>query len=264
MSGCSIAMNPGSVSEVLNGIETKEPVFGLSALWISEKNRDRAQISGYTVVDHPTIIATHLSEIIRRHAHELMGRQELQSLVDNVAKSAPKVVEDLIPKICPLGTVLKVCQNLLKEQVPIRDLTTILETMANHADKTQDAESLTELCRCALARTITHRLSQGAGTLEVVNLSPRTEQQILKSYQKTERGASLNLDPGYFEKFVLELNRTLESTVFESGNPCLLVQPLIRSTLKRLLERFIPGLHVVSANEIATLGKVRSLATVDV
>ena len=188
----------------------------------------------------------------------------MQALIENIQKSSPKVVEELIPNICSLGTVLKVCQNLLKEQVPVRDLLSILEALANHGALVKDPDSLTELCRAALARTITNRLSHGTNTLEVMSMSASTEEALLKSYQKTDKGILLNIEPGYFEKLVLSLQRTIEQTVFETGNATLLVQPHIRGQLRRLLERFVPNLNVISANEIASFVKVRSVATVDV
>ncbi|MBI3295012.1 MAG: flagellar biosynthesis protein FlhA [Deltaproteobacteria bacterium] len=264
IAGMVLAMNPGTTENTVNGIETKEPVFGISALWIPDKNREKAHVAGFTVVDHPTIIATHLSEVIRKYASELIGRQEMQVLVENTQKTHPKVVEELIPNVCPLGTVLKVCQNLLKEQVPVRDLLTILETLANFGPSVKDPDVLTEYCRAALARTITHKLSMGTNTVEVLNMSPATEETLLKAYQKTDRGVFLNLEPGFFEKLVLSLQRTIESTVFESGNPTLLVQPHVRGHLRKMLERFVPNLNIISANEIASFAKVRSLATVEV
>ncbi len=181
LSGYLLAMDPGNVQETLNGIETKEPVFGLPALWITEKDRERAQMAGYTVVDASTIVATHLSEVIRRYSQELIGRQELQALIDHLAKSHPKVVEEAIgTNAFNLGAVLKVCKGLLKEQVPIRDLRTILETLANYATTTKDTEQLVEYVRAALARTITSRLTQGSGALEVMTMSPGTEDQIIR------------------------------------------------------------------------------------
>jgi flagellar biosynthesis protein FlhA len=262
MAGYCLAMDPGEVDVKIPGIETKEPVFGLPALWVSEKQRERAQISGYTVVDGSTIIATHLSETIRKHAFELIGRQELQALIDNVAKSHPKVVEELIPTVLPLGSVLKVCQNLLREQVPIRDLLTILETLANHAPQGKEPDGLTEFVRASLARTITNRLTHGTQNLEVLTMDPQTEERIIRAYQKTEGAGMLNLEPGYFERLVKQLQRTLEGTVFDTGTPVLLCHPLIRGQLKRLIERFIPNLNIVSANEIAPFAKVKSIGTV--
>ncbi len=263
MSGYCLAMDPGNVETKMAGIETKEPVFGLPALWVSEKQRERAQIAGYTVVDASTIIATHLSETIRKHSFELIGRQELQSLIENVAKSHPKVVEELIPSVLNLGVVLKVCQSLLREQVPIRDLLSILETLANYGPQTKDPEALTEFVRASLARTITNRLTLGTHDLEVITMEPRTEETLIRAYQKHEGSAMINLEPGYFERLIKQLQRTMETTVFNSGIPVLLCHPVIRAQLKKLVERFIPNLSIVSANEIAPFAKVKSIATVE-
>jgi len=263
MVGYSLAMDPGGVEVPMSGIETKEPVFGLPALWVSEKQKEKAQMAGYTVVDHSTILATHLSEIIRKHAPELIGRQELQGLIDNLKKTHPKVVEELTPQVLPLGTVLKVIQNLLREQVPVRDLLTVMETLANYASQTKDAEVLAEYVRAALARTITSRLTLGTNDLEVLTMEPRTEEVLIKAYQKTESGTVLNLEPGFFERLVTQLQKRLEGTVFNSGIPVLLCHPMIRGQLRRALERFIPNLNVVSANEIASFAKVKSIATVE-
>lgn len=262
MAGYCLAMDPGNVERPIAGIKTDEPVFGLSALWIRDQDKEKAQLAGYTVVDLSSVIATHLSEIIRKHAHELIGRQELQNLIDNIAKTCPKVVEELIPNVLPLGTVLKVCQNLLREQVPIRDLLTILETLANYGGHVKDPDAVTEYVRAALARTITHRLAGGASDLEVLTFESNTEETILRAYQKNESGVVLNLEPGFFEKLVVQLQKVLEGTVFSSGTPVLLCHPLIRGQLQRLIERFIPGLSIVSANEIVTSAKVKSIATV--
>ncbi len=263
MNGYLLAMDSGNVERPINGVETKEPVFGLPALWVSEKQREQAQMAGYTVVDSSTILATHLSEIIRKFAHELLGRQELQTLVDNLAKTRPKVVEDLIPTVMPLGTVLKVCQNLLREQVPIRDLLTIMETLANHGVGQKDPESLTEFARGALARTITNRLTLGTQSLEVITMAPRTEEALIRAYQRNEHGPQLNLEPGHFERLVTQTQKLIEGTVFSSGIPVLLCHPLIRSQLRKLVERFIPNLTIVSANEIATFARVKSLGSVE-
>lgn len=260
MPGYLLAMDPGGVDDPISGIPTQEPVFGLPALWINEKQREKAQIAGYTVVDPSTIIATHLSEIIRKHAFELLGRQELQGLVDRVSKTHPKVVEELKPEILPLGTVLKVCQNLLREQVPVRDMLTILETLANHAIHQKDPEVLTEFVRSALARTITHRLTQGTNEVEVLTLDPQTEEVFLRGYQNHH----LNVDPSYFERFVQILQGRLEGTVFTSGTPVLLCHSLLRSSLKRAIERFVPNLSIVSANEISAFAKLKLLGSINV
>jgi flagellar biosynthesis protein FlhA len=262
MAGYVLAMDPGNVDNPIAGIDTKEPVFGLPALWISDKQREKALVSGYTVVDNSTIIATHLSETIRKHAFELVGRQELQGLIDNVAKQNPKVVEELMPNVLNLGVVLKVCQNLLKEQVPIRDLVTVLETLANYGPQTKDPDVLTEYVRASLARTITHKLTGGQTELEVITMDSKTEEMLLRAYQKTDAGVHLSLEPGYFEKLVKSVQKTLENTVFSHGTPVLLCHPILRAQLRKLLERFIPSLQILSANEIAPFARVKSLAAV--
>lgn len=263
MVGYCLAMAPSEIEHPIAGIETKEPVFGLPAYWIAERQREEAQMAGYTVVDLSSVIATHLSEIIKKHAYELVGRQELQSLIDNLAKTHPKVVEDLLPNTLPLGVVLKVCQNLLREQVPIRDLLSIFECLANFGGQVKDPEALTEYARAALARTITNRLTLGSNELEVLTLDPKTEESLLRAYQKNESGAVLNLEPGFFEKLVTSLQQTLEKTVFPTGIPVLLCHPILRGHLRRLFERFVPNLSIVSANEIASFAKVKSLSAVE-
>ncbi len=263
MPGYVLAMDPGDVQDPMGGIETKEPVFGLSALWVPNTQKEKAQMSGYTVVDGSTVIATHLSEIIRTQAFELIGRQEIQALIDNIAKTHPKVVEELIPNILPLGSVLKVCQSLLREQVPIRDMLTILETLANYGPSYKDPEVLTEFVRTALNRTITHRLLGSAGELEVMHMQPRTEEILIRAYQKTESGISLNLEAGFFEKLVSNIQKQIEDTVFSNGAPVLLCHPLVRSSLKKMITRFIPNLTIISANEISNTAKVKFIATVE-
>jgi len=263
MQGYVLAMDPGQVRNRIPGIETKEPVFGLSALWIPEKSREKAQMEGYTVVDNGTVIATHLSEIIRRHAYELLGRQELQMLIDNLIKTHPKVVEELIPNILPLGTVLKVAQNLLREGVPVRDLVSVFETLANFGGQSKDAEVLTEYVRAALARTITARLMADGKELEVITFHPTVEELLIRSYQRTEHGSQMSLEPGYFEKLVHAITGLMETTAFTTGNAVLLCHPVIRSQVRKLLERFLPGLTIVSANEIAPFARIKLMGKVE-
>jgi flagellar biosynthesis protein FlhA len=261
MSGYLLAMDPGGADPEFAGIATKEPVFGLPALWIQEKQRERAQIAGYTVVDTSTIIATHLAEIIRKHAYELIGRQALHSLIDAIEKNNPKVVEE-INKNLSLGVVLKVCQNLLREQVPIRDLLTVLETLANYAPSQKDPDVLTEYVRAALARTITQKLSTPMQELEVLTMEPGLEDQLLRAYTRGDSGPSLQMEPGMYEKLIKGIQTALEQTVFNSGTPVLLCHPLIRSQLKKQVERFVPSLTIVSANEIASFAKVKLVGAV--
>jgi flagellar biosynthesis protein FlhA len=260
MSGYLMAMDPGGADAAMPGIATKEPVFGLPALWINDKQRERAQIAGYTVVDNSTVIATHLSETIRKHSHELLGRQALHGLIDQIEKSNPKVIEEL-NKNLSLGITLKVCQNLLREQVPIRDLLTVLETLANYAPTQKDPDMLTEYVRIALARTITQRLSTNS-EMEVLTMEPVLEDTLLRSYQRSDTGPSLQLEPGMYEKLVKGVQAAIEKTVFNSGQPILLCHPLIRSLLKKQIERYVPNLMVISANEIASFARVRLVGAV--
>ncbi len=261
MAGYLLAMDPGGADAEMPGIATKEPVFGLPALWIQEKQRERAQIAGYTVVDSSTVIATHLSEIIRKHSHELLGRQALHTLIDQIEKNHPKVIEEL-NKHLSLGIVLKVVQNLLRENVPVRDLLTILETLANHAPSQKDPEVLTEYVRIALSRTITQRLSGPGQEMEVLTMEPGLEDQLLRSYQRNESGPTLQMEPGLYERLVKGVQAALEKTVFNSGTPILLCHPLIRAQLKKQIERYVPNLIVVSANEIASFARVRLVGAV--
>lgn len=261
MAGYLLAMDPGGADPEMPGIATKEPVFGLPALWIQEKQRERAQIAGYTVVDSSTVIATHLSEIIRKHSHELVGRQALHALIDQIERNHPKVIEEL-NKHLSLGIVLKVVQNLLRENVPVRDLLTILETLANHAPSQKDPEVLTEYVRIALSRTITQRLSGPGQEMEVLTMEPGLEDQLLRSYQRNETGPTLQMEPGLYERLVKGLQAALEKTVFNSGTPILLCHPLIRAQLKKQIERYVPNLIVVSANEIASFARVRLVGAV--
>jgi len=263
MPGYVLAMDPGDVTEPIGGIETKEPVFGLPAVWIPASQKEKAQMLGYTVVEGSTVIATHLSEVIKTHAYELIGRQELQGLIENLAKTHPKVVEELIPNVLPLGTVLKVCQGLLKEQVPIRDMLTVMETLANYGPSYKDPEVLTEFVRTALARTITHRLLSHQGELEVMHMQPKTEELLIRAYQKTDSGANLNLEAGFFERLVSNIQKQIEETVFSNGSPVLLCHPLVRSSFKKMVSRFIPNLTIISANEISNTAKVKFVATVE-
>lgn len=259
--GHLMAMDPGMVTEKIDGIPTTEPSFGLPALWISEDKKDRAQIAGYTVVDCTTVMATHLSEIIKQHAHELIGRQEVQGLLDNLAKTYPKLVEELVPTVLSLGTIMKVLQNLLKEGVSIRDLRTILETMADWAPSTQDTDILTEYVRHALARSISSALTID-GVIPVITLSKPAEDAITNSVQHKETGSFLSIDPVLAQRILDSIGKAV--SLFDgSSQPTLLSAPQIRPYVRSLTERYYPGLHIISHNEITPNLKVRSLGTVN-
>ena len=258
-----LAMDPGNVSERVEGIPTKEPAFGLDALWISPSRKEEAEIAGYTVVDLPTVMATHLTEIIRTHAHELLGRQESSSLIENFKKTNPKVVEELIPDLLPLGTVVRVLQNLLKEQVSIRDLLTIFETLADEAPKAKDADLLTEAVRRGLARSITAKYTTEQGNIPVITLHPRVEETIANSLLQTEQGVQLVMDPNSAHSLINQIALTVETHPEIAGQPILLTNPTSRRHIYRLTSRFIPQLVVLSHNELVAEANVKSIAYVE-
>lgn len=258
--GHFMAMDPGMVTETIQGIPTMEPSFGLPALWITSEKKDRAQIAGYTVVDGTTVMATHVSEIIKQYSHELIGRQEVQNLLDNLAKSYPKLVEELVPTILSLGTIMRVLQNLLKEGVSIRDLRTILETMADWAPNTQDSDILTEYVRHALARTISNELATD-GVVPVITLAKTAEDAISNSVQHKENGSFLSIDPVIAQRILDSIGKA--TPLFDSSSrPVLLAAPQIRPYVRNLTERYYPALAIISHNEIVPSLKVRSLGTV--
>jgi len=262
MPGHFMAMDPGIATETIKGIPTKEPAFGLDALWITEDKKERAQMAGYTVVDCTTVIATHISEIIKSHAHEMIGRQEVQNLLDNLAKTYPKLVEEIVPTIISLGTIMRVLQNLLSEGISIRDLRTILETMADWAPSTQDPEILTEYVRHALSRTISSDLAE-ENTIPLITLSKNVEDSISNSIQHKETGSYLAIDPSVAQKILDSIGKAV--TFFQGGQrPVLLAAPQIRPHVRKLTERYYPGLIVISHNEIIPNFKVKSLGTVTI
>ncbi len=259
--GHYMAMNPGMATETIKGVETKEPAFGLPAIWISEDKKERAQIAGYTVVDCTTVIATHISELIKRHAHELLGRQEAQNLLDNLKKVYPKLVEELVPDPLSLGLVMRVLQNLLREGVSIRDLRTILETMADHSSGSNDPDLLTERVRGALARQISTAYAQD-GMLAVMTLERHVEEIFNQALQRSEHGSSyLALDPRQAQTILDAIAQQVQN--FSGGmTPVLLCSPTIRPHVKKLTERYLSSLAVISHNEIAPDLKVRSIGIV--
>ncbi len=262
MVGNLLAIDPGHVSSRVAGVPTKEPAFGLDALWITPRQKDEATYAGYTVVDLSTVIATHLTEVIRNHAHELLGRQELQQLLDTVKQTAPKVVDDLIPGMLPLGTVLKVLKNLLKEQVPIRDLRTILEVLADAGAQQKDPLVLTEVARSALGRTITKKLVGPDGQINLLTLDRAIEETIAGGIIQTDQGQQLSVDPEFVRAFIAELNQQAIELASQSSQAIVLCSPLIRSHLKSLIDRFIPNVIVLSHNEISPNVNVKAFGTV--
>ncbi len=263
MPGHYLAMDPGTASEKIDGKETTEPAFGLPARWIAEDKKERAQIAGYTVVDCTTVMATHLSELIKRHAHELLGRQEVQNLLDTTARSYPKLVEELVPNLMSVGGVMRVLQNLLREDVSIRDMRTILETLADHAPRSQDEELLTEYVRQSLARQISNGAAGESSLLPVITLDTGLEETIQKSVQYSGQGSYLALEPRTAERLLTSLSEQIKQS--GSGtHPVLLCAPNIRPHVKRLTEQYLPQLPVLSYNEITPQLQIQSLGTVQI
>ncbi len=260
--GHFLAMNPGTATETIKGIDTVEPAFGLPAIWLSEDKKERAQISGYTVVDNTTVVSTHLSELIKRHGHELLGRQETQNLLDNLANDYPKLVEELVPNLLSLGVTMRVLQNMLREGVSIRDLRTILETLADWAPVVQDPDPLTEHVRTVLARSISNSYSEDGQVLEVMTFDRDVETRIQEALHSSEQGAYLALEPGFAQALIDNLKQAIQNIA--GSAPVLLCTPTIRLHVKRLTERYLPNLAIISHNEIAPHLKVRSVGTVNV
>jgi len=263
MVGYYLAMDPGDAKRTIEeGIPTREPAFDLPAFWIPESRREEAQFAGYSVVDLSTVVATHLSEVIRTHAHELLGRQEVQRLLDNLAKSNPKVVEELMPHLLSLGQVQKVLQNLLRERVSIRDLLTVVETLADYASVSKDPEILTEYVRQSLARSIIRPYLTPEGVLPVMTLDPQLEDRFSEGIQQTDHGSFLNLEPNLVQRIIKAVRKKVTAFGEQSYQPILLTSPLVRRHLKRIMERFTPALVVISHNELLLEIEIRSLGTV--
>lgn len=258
-----LAMDPGTSEGEIEGTDTIEPAFGLPAKWITEDDRERAELMGYTVVDPPTVISTHLTETIKKHLHELLGRQEVKKLIDNLTENYPALVEDLIPKQLTIGDLQKVLANLLKEGVSIRDLVTIMETLADYSPATRDTDLLTEYVRQALARSITRRFITGKKA-RVLTLDQSLEEKIMDAVQQTEHGSFLSMDPGITQRILKNLSRQMERFAQTGEQPIVLASPVVRLYFKRLTEHFIPGLIVLSYNELDTTVEIQSMGMVSV
>jgi flagellar biosynthesis protein FlhA len=256
-----LAINPGTAREEIQGVPTVEPAFGLQARWIKAQDRERAQLAGYTLVDPATVLATHLTEIIKSQAYELLGRQETKNLLDNVAKTHPKVVEDLVPKVLSIGEVQKVLQNLLKERVSIRDAVTILETLADYGSYTKNTAALTEYCRQALGRSICKPYQTDDGELPVFTVSAEIEKSIGDGIVHSEQGSYLALEPRQAKEIMTRFRRAVEAAG-SAANPVVLCSPNIRMYVRQLLERFLPNLAILSHSEVPPNIRVLSLGMV--
>ena len=257
-----MAMNPGYVEEEITGIPTFEPSFHLPAIWITEGQRERAESLGYTVVDPPSIIATHLTEVIRQHIAELLTRQDVQGLINNLKENNPALVEELVPKLLGLGEVQKVLQNLLQEGISIRDLLTIFETLADYAPTTRDTDILTEYVRQSLKRAISVKYFPAHETTQVITLDPKIEQEIMGSVKQTEQGAYLNLDPERTRKIMDSLGKEVQKLENLGKTPIIITSPIVRMYFKRLTEDYYKDLIVVSYNEIESNVELQSVGMV--
>ncbi len=259
-----MAMNPGYVEEEITGIPTFEPSFHLPAIWITEGQRERAESLGYTVVDPPSIIATHLTEIIRQHIAELLTRQDVQNLVNNLKETNPSLVDELVPKLLGLGEVQKVLQNLLREGISIRDLLTIFETLADYAATTRDTDILTEYVRQSLKRAISGKFFPANETTSVVTLDPKLEQEIMASVKQTETGAYLTLDPEKTKAIIKSVETEVAKLENLGKNPIIITSPIVRIYFKRLTEDYFKDLIVISYNEIENNIELQSVGMVTV
>jgi flagellar biosynthesis protein FlhA len=247
-----LAMDPGDATRKLQGIDTKEPAFDLPAMWIHNEKKEEAKLAGYTVVDNVTVMATHLTEIIRRHSSEMLGRQDVQNLLDNLSKQYPKVVEELVPNLLSLGNVQKVLQNLLQEQISIKDMLTIVETLADYATLTKDPELLTEYVRHKLSRSFISPHIGEDGVLKLITMAQDVEDLLQKGIQKTEHGSYLSIDPKIADPIITSIKKESERAMALSVQPILMTSPMIRRHLKKMVEYFIPSLMVLSQSELVS------------
>ena len=256
-------MNPGGSNDDIEGIDTVEPAFGLPAKWVTEKEREKAEILGYTVVDPPSIIATHLTEIVKNNASKLLSRQDVKMLIDNVREEHPALVDEITPKELSLGEIQKVLANLLKEQISIRDMVTILETLADYVNVTRDSDMLTEYVRQNLSRYITQKYVED-NSLKVVTINPELEQIIMNSINQTENGAYINLEPNMIQQILNSTFASLERLTSIGLQPIVLTAPILRIYFKRLTEQSLKDLIVLSYNEVEPSVEVQSVGVVTV
>ena len=259
--GMFLAINPGRVLGELQGTQTRDPAFGLPAVWIDANQREQAQTLGYTVVDASTVVATHLSNILNQHAAELLGREEVQALLDHVAKEVPKLVEETVPKLVPIGVVQKVLQSLLEDGVHIRDMRTVLETLADHYPRTQDNDELTNAVRAALGRAIIHQIFGDTDELELIALDPQLEQILMQAVQ-AKGGSGGGFEPGLAEALLQQAAQATEMREQAGQSAVLMVPGALRALLSRFVRRSVPQLRVVSHNEIPDTKNIRVVAVI--
>jgi flagellar biosynthesis protein FlhA len=258
-----LAMSPGIDDDSIAGIETTEPAFGLPAIWIDEVTKERAELSVYTVVDPPSVVATHLTEVIKKHTHELLGRQETKALIDNVRDSYPALVDDLIPSVLSIGDVQKVLAKLLKEKISVRDLVTILETLADYGTYTKDPEILTEYVRQSLSRQITQQFTSLGDSLKVITVGPSVEKKIADSVQQSDQGSYLALDPSSSQIIYHRVSEQVSKLIQSGQQPVILTSPTIRMYLRQLLERTLQDIPVLSYSELEPSVEIQSMGVVN-
>ncbi|MEK6797718.1 MAG: flagellar biosynthesis protein FlhA [Planctomycetota bacterium] len=261
--GHLLAIDTGSVAERVGGVETKEPAFGLPAVWVDESARHLAEQRNYTVVDCSTVVSTYLTELVRRHAEELLTRQEVNRLIDNLKERAPKLVEEIVPNVLKPGEIQRVLQALLRERVPIRDLEVILETVADLAPRTKDTEILAEYARNALARTLCHQHKADDGRIHCITLDPGLEQVLIKGIERTEQGTTMTIPPPVQSKIVQAIRTVVEraTTQIRGKSPVILTAPQVRAWVRRMIEVQLPTAAVLSYNEIVRGFEVESHGT---
>ncbi|MHB9028748.1 MAG: FHIPEP family type III secretion protein, partial [Candidatus Latescibacterota bacterium] len=257
-----LAMNPGYAEETIEGRDTIEPAFGIKASWIVPQTRERAELAGYTVVEPASVLATHLSEVIKSYAHEIISRQDIQTLVENVKRDYPVLVDELIPQVMSLGMLQKVLRHLLKERVPVRDLVTILEAVGDYASSTKDTATLGEFARAALYRTITRMYIDEEGKLTVFTLSPQLERLIMENTQSSLHGTVVNLSPDVTGKVLTQVGSRMEQMSAAGHLPVALTSSGVRFAFRTLTEINYPKLVVLSYNEIAPEVEIFSVGMV--
>jgi flagellar biosynthesis protein FlhA len=257
-----LAIDSGTVTKKIDGVATLDPAYGLPALWVYESVREEAEASGYTIVDPASVMITHLTETIKNHAHEILCREDVQKLIESVKKESPTVVEELTPSVMPLGGIQEVLKNLLKEQVPIRDMATILETIADYAQTTKDTELMTEYVRQKLSRTICQKYQNGEGKMGVISFDPQLEQTIANSIHKTDKGNLLAMDPNMAQRLIDKLADSVRNSLASGYETVLITSSNIRGHIRRLIENALPQVPVLSYKEISPGTKIDPLGVV--
>ena len=262
MVGHYLALSGGANAVEIKGVPTRDPAFDLPAVWIPENRREEASRAGYTVIDPSTVVATHLTELFKKYADQMLTRHTVQQLLDNLALQQPKLVDELVPNMLSPGVIQKVLQNLIREGVTIRDLQTICETLADYGLLTKDPDVLTEYVRQSLARTITRPYETEDQKFPVLSLQQTLEEKLTRGIQKSEHGSFLSLDPGFLQQFLQATSDEVKRSVSMGYHPVLLCSPVIRRHLKKLLERFLPDVTVISHNELTNSLEIRSVGII--